>query len=64
MQNREMSNKGMKIASGVIAGSIAATAIGIALTTTKKPKSKMQKSTARTLNTISHITHSLANIIG
>jgi hypothetical protein len=24
----------------------------------------MQKTTARTLNTISHITHSLANIIG
>ena len=63
MQNKVMSNKTMKIASGVIAGSIAATAVGLALTTTKKPKSKMQKTTARTLNTISHITHSLANII-
>lgn len=63
MQNKTMSNKNMKIASGIIAGSIAATAVGIALTVTKKPKSKMQKSTARTLNTISTVARSLANII-
>ena len=58
-----MTEKNMKITSGIIAGSVAAAAVGIALTATRKPKSKLQKSTARTLNTISAVTHSLANMI-
>ncbi len=59
-----MSNKSIKIASGIIAGTVAATAIGIAAKSMQKPKSKLQKNTARTLNTISSVTHSLANMLG
>lgn len=58
-----MTEKNMKIASGIIAGSIAAAAVGVTLGVTRKPKSKLQKNTARTLNTISAVTHSLANMI-
>jgi hypothetical protein len=54
----------MKITSGIIAGTVAATAIGIMVKSMRKPKSKLQKNTARTLNTISSVTHSLANMIG
>lgn len=59
-----MSNKSIKIASGIIAGTVAATAVGVAMKSMHKPKSKLQKSTARTLNTISYVTHSLADMIG
>ncbi len=58
-----MTNKNMKIASGIIAGTVAATAVGLAISATRKPKSKLQKNTARTLNTISAVTHSMANMI-
>lgn len=59
-----MTNKNMKIASGIIAGTVAATTVGIAIAaTTRKPKSKLQKSTARTLNTISTVSRSLANML-
>ncbi len=59
-----MTNKKMKIATGIIAGTVAATAVGIAVKSMHKPKSKLQKTTARTLNTISSVTHSLADMIG
>ena len=59
-----MSNKSMKIVSGVIAGTVAATVVGITVKSMQKPKSKLQKNTAKTLNTISSVTHSLANMIG
>ena len=59
-----MSNKSMKIVSGVIAGTVAATVLGITVKSMQKPKSKLQKNTARTLNTISSVTHSLADMIG
>ena len=59
-----MSNKSVKIASGIIAGTVAATALGMAMKSNRKPKSKLQKSTAKTLNTISYVTHSLADMIG
>ena len=64
MSNKLMSEKNMKIASGIIAGTVTAAAIGIAVKATHKPKSKLQKSTAKTLNTISTVANSLANIIG
>lgn len=59
-----MSNKNMKIVSGIIAGTVAATVVGITMKSMQKPKSKLQKNTARTLNTISSVTHSLADMIG
>ena len=59
-----MTSKNMKITSGIIAGTVAATTVGIAIAaTTRKPKSKLQKSTARTLNTISAVSRSLANML-
>ncbi|MBE6718662.1 MAG: hypothetical protein E7574_05360 [Ruminococcaceae bacterium] len=58
-----MSNKNMKIASGVIAGTMAVTVLGITMKSMRKPKSKLQKSTARTLNTISSVTQSLADML-
>ena len=59
-----MTSKNMKITSGIIAGTVAATTLGIAIAaTTRKPKSKLQKSTARTLNTISAVSRSLANML-
>ena len=64
MPNKAMSNKNMKIASGIIAGTVAATAVGIAIKATHKPKSRLQKNTAKTLKTVSSVAHSLANIIG
>ena len=59
-----MSNKTMKIASGIIAGTVAATVVGLSMKSMRKPKSKLQKNTAKTLNTISSVTHSLADMIG
>jgi hypothetical protein len=59
-----MSNKNMKIVSGIIAGTVAATVVGITMKSMQKPKSKLQKNTAKTLNTISSVTHSLADMIG
>lgn len=59
-----MSNKVMKLTSGIIAGTMAATAVGLAVSTMRKPKSKLQRTTARTLNTISYVTQSLADMIG
>ena len=53
----------MKIASGVIAGTMAVTVLGITMKSMRKPKSKLQKSTARTLNTISSVTQSLADML-
>ncbi len=58
-----MSNKTMRITTGIIAGTAAVTALGVAVKSMRKPKSKLQKNTARTLNTISSVTHSLANMI-
>jgi len=58
-----LSNKNMKIASGVIAGTMAVTVLGITMKSMRKPKSKLQKSTARTLNTISSVTQSLADML-
>ena len=64
MQKRVMSDRNMKIATGVIAGTVTAATLGIAIAaSTRKPKSKFQKNTARTLNTISAVTHSLANMM-
>lgn len=64
MQNKVMSDKNMKIATGVIAGTVTAATLGIAIAASnRKPKSKLQKNTARALNTISAVTHSLANMI-
>ena len=59
-----MTEKNMKIASGVIAGTAAAATLGLAIAATaRKPKSKVQKNTARALKTVSAVTHSLANMI-
>jgi len=54
----------MKITSGIIAGTMAVTVIGLTVRSMSKPKSKFQKSTARTLNTISSVTQSLADMLG
>lgn len=59
-----MSDKSVKIISGIVAGTVAATAVSLSLRSMRKPKSKLQKNTARTLNTISSVTHSLADMIG
>ena len=59
-----LSNKNVKIASGVIAGTIAVTSIGIALKAMRKPKSRLQRNTARTLNTIGSVAQTLADMIG
>ncbi|MBE6671681.1 MAG: hypothetical protein E7593_05720 [Ruminococcaceae bacterium] len=59
-----MSTKNMKITSGIIAGTMAVTVIGLTVRSMSKPKSKFQKSTARTLNTISSVTQSLADMLG
>lgn len=59
-----MSNKNMKLASGIIAGIATVTAVGIAAKSMHKPKSKLQKNTARALNTISSVSHSIADMIG
>ncbi|MBE6642678.1 MAG: hypothetical protein E7615_03380 [Ruminococcaceae bacterium] len=60
---KKMSNKNMKIASGIIAGTVTAAAIGLIVKSTRKPQSKMKRNAARTLNSISAVTHSLANMI-
>jgi hypothetical protein len=59
-----MSKNTMRIASGILAGTVAATVLGITLKSMQKPKSKLQKSTVKTLNTISSVTGSLADMIG
>ncbi|MBR5314862.1 MAG: hypothetical protein IKU45_05585 [Clostridia bacterium] len=59
-----MSKRTIKIASGIIAGTVAATVVGITMKSMQKPKSKLQKSTVKTLNTISSVTGSLADMIG
>ena len=59
----KMTNKNMKIASGIIAGTATALAIGLAVKSTRKPKSRLKRNTAKTLNSISAVTQSLANMI-
>ena len=59
-----MSNKSMQIASGIIAGTVVATAVGMIVKSAHKPKSKLQKNTVHALNTISSVTQGLADMIG
>ena len=59
----KISNKNMKIASGIIAGTFTAAAIGLIVKSTRKPQSKIKRNAARTLNSISAVTQSLANMI-
>jgi len=58
-----MTNRDMMITAGIIAGTTALTAVGVAVKFMRKPKSKLQKTMIRTLNTVSSVTHGLANMI-
>lgn len=58
-----MNSKNMKIASGIIMAAVTAAAVGIAVKSVRRPRSKMQKNAARALNTVSAVTHGIANMI-
>ncbi len=58
-----MSDTMKSITKGIIAGAVAGTAIGITVKTMRKPKSKLQKNTVRTLNTISSVMQGMADMI-
>ena len=51
------------IAKGIIAGAIAGTAVGVVVKSMSKPKSRLQKKTVHTLNTMGSVMQGVADMI-